>query len=209
MRRLLTCVIMLGLTACQSPNPYKASVSPELSGLVPAVPARIDPGSYPAAPIDYSRYRSWAWSPEGVRASGNYAQSLNIANVQDAISAQLDQRGLRPTSSGTKPDLYVRANVRQEQRVTYDTDYYNGGVGYGGYPYGYDRWGTYGGTGYSQTRPRYYQVQVLSIDLIDAQSRKVIWSGSAEEHGNGDDQGARAKSVREAARRAMEQYPPH
>ncbi|SEP94219.1 MULTISPECIES: DUF4136 domain-containing protein [Pseudomonas] len=210
MRRLFACVVIsLGLTACQSQNPYIASALPELAAPAPAVPARIDPSSYPAAPVDYGHYRSWAWSPEGIRASGDSSQSMDTSTLQEAISAQLDQRGLRPAPTGTRPDLYVSATVRQEQRVVYDTDYYGGGVGYGGgYPYGYDRWGTYGGTGYSQTRPRYYQVQVLSIELIDSQSRKRIWSGSAEERG-GNDQSARAQAIREAARRALEQYPPH
>jgi hypothetical protein len=209
MRRLLACVVItLGLTACQSQNPYTASALPELAAPTPAAPERIDPSSYPAAPLDYSRYRSWAWATEAVRIAGNSSQPMDSSTLQDAISAQLDQRGLRPAPAGTRPDVYVSATIRQEQRVVYDTDYYGGGVGYGGHPYGYDRWGTYGGTGYSQTRPRYYLVEVLGIELVDAQSRKRIWSGSAEERG-GNSQSARAQSIREAARRALEQYPPH
>ena len=59
MRRLFACVaISLGLTACQSQNPYIASALPELAAPAPAVPARIDPGSYPAAPVSYTHLRA-------------------------------------------------------------------------------------------------------------------------------------------------------
>ncbi|TWI54391.1 uncharacterized protein DUF4136 [Pseudomonas duriflava] len=207
-RRLVVGVlVVLGLTACQGKNPYVASALPESA--IPMATERIDPSSYPAPPIDYGRYRYWAWTPEGVTVSSRTPQTMDVGRVRDAISGQLDQRGLRPAQAGNAPDLYVNATVREEQRVQYDTDYYSRG-GYGS-PYGYDRWGghgVYGSTGYSHTQPRYYRVQVLKIDLIDAQQSKVIWSGSAEQTG-GSDQSERARAIREAARRALEQYPPH
>ncbi|KPX07155.1 putative lipoprotein, partial [Pseudomonas syringae pv. coryli] len=51
---------LLGISACQSDNPYVASSLP-----MPPAPAQaaktLDMSAYPAPPRDYGRYRSWGW----------------------------------------------------------------------------------------------------------------------------------------------------
>lgn len=190
-RYLLILPLFAALAACQSQNPYTATALP-----MPPAPARaanpgLDPGSYPAAPLDYGRYRSWAWV-DGTGFGGP---------LQDAVSEALDQRGLRPARANAPADLTVSAHLSSEQRTRQTTDYYGGGY-YGGWG---DPW--YGGASYPVTRTYVVTVSVVRIALFDAHSQQEIWSGSAE-YDNGSSQSDQARALREAARKAMDGYPP-
>ncbi|MBB4865035.1 hypothetical protein HNP46_003911 [Pseudomonas nitritireducens] len=199
-RHLLILPLFAALAACQSQNPYTATSLP-----MPAAPAQaanpgLDPGSYPAPPLDYGRYRSWNWSD-----AGGFGGPL-----QDAVSEALDQRGLRPARTNTPADLRVSAHLSREQRTRQTTDYYGGGYYGGGYGGGgYGRWNDpwYGGASYPVTRTYVVTVSVVRIALFDARSNQQVWSGSAE-YDNGDSQSDQARALREAARKAMDGYPP-
>ncbi|CAM3216151.1 hypothetical protein BZK31_21255 [Pseudomonas floridensis] len=203
--RLALIVLFLATSACQSDNPYVASSLP-----LPPAPSQaaqtLDLSAYPAPPRDYGRYRSWAWL-NGQLPPGT--AWMDSAQVAEAVSNGLDQRGLRPARS-TPADVYVSAATRQETRlrqVREDYDpYYGGGLGYGGYD-GYRR--GYGG-GYA-TVPvvRTYQesVMVVHISLFDARSGQPIWSTSADAR-VGNDQSDRNKALRQAVQQALTAYPP-
>lgn len=195
-RYLLILPLFATLVACQSPNPYSNTSLP-----IPAAPAQaanpgLDPGSYPAPPLDYGQYRSWSWA-NGTGFGGP---------LQDAVSEALDQRGLRPARSNAAADLTVSAQLSSEQRTRQTTDYYNGGY-YGGYSRWNDPW--YGGYGasYPVTRTYIVTVSVVHITLFDARNNQQVWSGSAEYEG-GSNQSDQARALREATRKAMDGYPP-
>lgn len=206
-RRLVLLTLSLGLAACQSPNPYTA-----VSAALPPAPAQaayaIDTSGYPAAPRDYASYRSWAWLNGQLPPGSQWAESAQVA---EAVSNGLDQRGLRPSRNPQAADLQISADTRIETRLRQvRDDYYD--PYYGGAGAGY-----YGGNGYRNgfggyasvpvVRTYQEQVMVVRISMFDARSGQPVWSVSAET-ASGGDQAARATALRQAVQRALSAYPP-
>lgn len=199
-RRIGFVLLCLGLSACQGTNPYVASSNP-----IPPAPAQaantFDRSAYPAPQRDYGRYRSWAWLNGRLPAGSAWADSAQIA---EAVSNGLDQRGLRPLHDQRPVDLWVSADVRLEKRLRQVRDDY----GYGGYG-GYNRYGS--GYGMYNTVPivRTYEVNVLvvRVDLFDASSGQPVWSASAETSSQGG-LSERADALRDAVEKALSAYPP-
>jgi hypothetical protein len=194
-------VICLGLAACQGSNPYVASSNP-LPPAPPQAANTFDRSAYPAPPRDYGRYRSWAWLNGQLPPGSAWADSAQVA---EAVSNALDQRGLRPLHDNRPADLFVSADLHLETRLRQVRDDYGYGGGYGGY----NRYGS--GYGMYNTVPivRTYQEQVVvvRVDLFDAQSGQPVWSASAETSNRGS-QSERADAIREAVEKAMSAYPP-
>ncbi|UVM49807.1 DUF4136 domain-containing protein [Pseudomonas sp. B21-015] len=194
-------VICLGLAACQGSNPYIATSNP-LPPAPPQAASTFDRSAYPAAPRDYGRYRSWAWLNGRLPPGTAWADSAQVA---EAVSNALDQRGLRPLHDNRPADLWVSADLRLETRLRQVQDGSDYGGGYGGY----NRYGS--GYGMYNTVPviRTYQVQVVvvRVDLFDASTGQPVWSASAETSSQGN-QGERADAIREAVEKAMSAYPP-
>ena len=204
MRRLSLCAVCLALTACQSPNPYVASSRP-----LPPAPAQaaqtFDASAYPAPVRDYAKYRNWAWVNGQLPAGTSWADSAQIA---EAVSNALDQRGLRPQRSGGTADLRVGTSLRMETRLqqTRDDVGYGGGYGHGYGPYDrYDRFGGYGS--YPVVRTYQIQVMVVRVDLFDGKSGQPVWSASAETSSQGS-LSDRNEALRNAVQKALTAYPP-
>lgn len=199
MRRLGLILLSLGLGACSSSNPYVASSAP-----MPPAPAQaastFDASAYPAPVRDYGAYRSWGWLNGQLPAGTAWADSAQIA---EAVSGALDQRGLRPLHDNRAPDLLVSADVRLEKRLRQVQDDY--GYGYGGY----NRYGNGYGMYNSVPVVRTYEVTVAvaRISLFDARTRQAVWSTSAETTSQGS-LSERADSLRKAMQKAMAAYPP-
>ncbi|KAF1051736.1 MAG: hypothetical protein GAK43_02265 [Stenotrophomonas maltophilia] len=198
--RVLILPLLAALAACQSPNPYTSQSLP-----VPPAPAQaaasggFDPSSYPSAPLDYGRYRSWGWAGVGGSPAA-YGTPL-----EEAVSQQLDQQGLRPARPGVAPDLRVSARLNSEQRTRQVTDYYDAGY-YGGDPWRRPGYGY--GASVPVTRTYVVQVNVVRVDLFDARSNQSVFSGAAE-YEPGGNASAQAQGLREALRKALAGYPPH
>ena len=190
----------LGLAACQGSNPYVATSNP-LPPAPPQAAKTFDRSAYPAAPRDYGRYRSWAWLDGHLPPGTAWADSAQIA---EAVSNALDQRGLRPLHDNRPADLFVSADLRLETRLRQvQDDYYGGGYGgYNGYGPGYGGYATV-----PIIRTYQEQVVVVQVDMYDAKSGQPIWSSSAET-GNRGSESERADAIREAVEKAMSAYPP-
>jgi hypothetical protein len=188
----------LGLAACQGSNPYVATSNP-LPPAPPQAAKTFDRSAYPAPPRDYGRYRSWAWLDGHLPAGTAWADSAQVA---EAVSNALDQRGLRPLHDNRPADLFVSADLRLETRLRQVQDDYGYYGGYGGYGPGY---GMYGSVPVVRTYSE--QVVVVQVDMFDAKSGQPIWSSSAET-GNRGSESERADAIREAVEKAMSAYPP-
>src|SRR5690606_10581235 len=106
MKRCVGLILLsLGLGACSSNNPYVAASNP-----MPPAPAQaattFDRSAYPAPVRDYGAYRNWAWRNGQLPAGTAWADSAQVA---EAVSGALDQRGLRPLHDNRLPDLLVSA----------------------------------------------------------------------------------------------------
>ena len=197
--RILLISTSLMLAACSSPNPY----SPQSTPLPPAPAAAaqtFDRSAYPAAPRDYGRYRSWAWQDGQLPAGAGWADPAQIAEL---LANSLDQHGLRPAQGGAKADLLVSSQIRTERRQveTYD----DRGAYYGHSPYG----NTYGVAGSVPLRRTYEEhYLIVQVRLSEAASGVEVWSNSAENRSNDDDQAARNKVLRQTIQDALSNYPP-
>lgn len=184
LRRLAVLSLAAGLSACQSPQ----------------VNHDFD------ATRDFAAYRSWAWKEPAVQYRPDdprLRSDLTEQRIRQAVSSQLDQRGLRPAAAGTRADMTVQAYLiidnRQQQITT------NYGAGWGGY------WGPYwGGPAMNETRSVDYKVSTLQLDLLDARDGKLIWRGSTEQVVN--DQAVsptdRTLAVQNAVIKILSAYPP-
>ena len=197
--RILLISTSLSLAACSSPNPY----SPQSTPLPPAPAAAaqtFDRSAYPAAPRDYGRYRSWAWQNGQLPAGAGWADPAQIAEL---LANSLDQHGLRPAQGGARADLLVSSQIRTERRQveTYD----DRGAYYGHSPYG----NTYGVAGSLPLRRTYEEhYLIVQVRLSEAASGVEVWSNSAENRSNDDDQAARNKVLRQTIQDALSHYPP-
>ena len=197
--RILLISTSLSLAACSSPNPY----SPQSTPLPPAPAAAaqtFDRSAYPAAPRDYGRYRSWGWQNGQLPAGAGWADPAQIAEL---LANSLDQHGLRPAQGGAKADLLVSSQIRTERRQveTYD----DRGAYYGHSPYG----NTYGVAGSVPLRRTYEEhYLIVQVRLSEAASGVEVWSNSAENRSNDDDQAARNKVLRQTIQDALSNYPP-
>ncbi len=194
--RLAICLLALAVAACQSHNPYTAESVP-----LPAAPSAPEPGevrgAYPAAPLDFSRYRSWSW--RGLPAGTG---SLAPEELQEIVADALEQRGLRPAADATPAALQVSAAARTETRERQVYDDYGSYYGHGRYGHDYGLWG-------SRPLVRTYRedVVVVRIELFDGASGNVVWSNQAEARSAGS-RAERKDAVRTAVQRALDDYPP-
>jgi hypothetical protein len=197
--RLVALIGCLALGACQAPNPYVASSLP-----LPPAPAAaalpLDTSAYPAAPRDYARYRSWAWVNDQLPGGTPWAAPEAIA---EAVSAGLDQRGLRPARTGPA-DLRVAVELRQERRLQQVQDNYDSYYGSGYRPYG--PYGHYGGP--PMVRTYEVQVMVVRVHLFDGTTGQEVWSAAADALPQGS-QGQRTDALRVAVSRALASFPPN
>jgi len=97
---------------------------------------------------------------------------LNQDRIINAIKNEMKKKGYQETSSS--PDLMVNvvAILKDRVDVSSTTNYY----GYGGYyrPYSYYGGGMGGTTNYTT---RHYKDGSLIIDLVDANTKKLVWQG--------------------------------
>ncbi|HYQ02265.1 MAG TPA: DUF4136 domain-containing protein [Polyangiaceae bacterium] len=95
--------------------------------------------------------------------------SLLSTRLKNATRAQLERNGY--TYSETEPELlvnfYLKVVNKQELRST---------GGYYGYRHGY--YGTW--TGYPYVETINYKEGTLSVDLVDAKRKQLVWQGVAE-----------------------------
>ncbi|WP_150306166.1 DUF4136 domain-containing protein [Pseudomonas saliphila] len=154
---------------------------------------------------DFTLYRDWSWSEPAVSYrpadDPRITSDLTTQRIQDAVSAQLDARGLRPSNDGD-PDVLVKVYMIVEQRHDNVTTHYGGAH--------YWRWGMMGPM-MSESRTVTYDVATMQIDMTDASDGKLVWRGSTSEVLNSRQRSPtdRTQSTHEMARQVLEGYPPY
>lgn len=175
LRYLLSSAATVLLVGCQSGNPYQAESLP-LPPAPAAAATHFDSSAYPAK-THRKTYNYWCWHDQ-------YAIPAPLASTQDdaqrILAEQLEQHGLRPSSSANQCQLKVQLTSSQQQyeRRVYD-DFPSANYGFGyrhGDPF-YDRH-RYSGIGVnipigSRSYTEYYQQ--LSLTFTDAQTQQPIW----------------------------------
>lgn len=155
---------------------------------------------------DFASYRSWAWKEPALqyRPDDPRIQSdLTEQRIRQAISGQLDQRGLRPAQGSNHADLSVQAYLIVENRQQQVT------TNYGGAWNGY--WGGYwGGPAYNETRSVDYTVATIQVDLFDGHDGKLVWRGSAEQVMSNypPSPAERNSAIQQTVAKVLANYPP-
>lgn len=150
---LATIAAVAGLSACASG---------------PEVRADADPSA------NLRSYKTFGFY-ERVSTDKNAYTTLVSTRLKDATRRELEKRGYQ--YSQANPQLLANFNVNIENRQDVQS---TPGMGVGGY-YGY-RAGMYGvWGGYPQDiETVHYQEGTLSIDLVDAAKKQLVWQGTAQ-----------------------------
>lgn len=184
-RRILLVAALLGLAACQS--------------------LQLDSDYDPHR--DFAALQTWTWQEPAVQyrpQDPRLTSDLTEQRLRQAITDQLERRGLRQTAPGAPADIRVQSFLivdnRQQQMATY---------------YGSDlmadRWGgRWASPGYTEVRTLDYQVGTLQIDFLDRDG-KLIWRGSGAQmlprHPGAPAE--RAAAIQDTVAKILAQYPPH
>ncbi|MCY1398316.1 hypothetical protein D9M71_133450 [compost metagenome] len=156
---------------------------------------------------DFAAYRSWTWKEPALQYRPDdprIMSDLTDQRVRQAVSDQLDQRGLRPAPASNKGDLNIQTYLIVEDRQQLIT------TNYGGAWNGY--WGNYwGGPMYNETRSVDYKVATIQVDMFDAHDGRLVWRGSAEQvmRNYPPTPNERATAIQETVAKALSNYPPH
>ena len=106
--------------------------------------------------VNFSKFRTFMWIREPVTDEPFAAE-----RIRKAVNLQLTARGLRQVREGA--DLAIGANLATEEKRTWET-YYSGS--------GWD-WGP----GWTTTVEKTYDVGTLTVDVFDANTKKIVWQG--------------------------------
>jgi Domain of unknown function (DUF4136) len=161
-----------------------------------ACAARMTVSSHVERGLDLSRYRTFDWGPADALPTGDPRLDRNPFfkdHVQGAVEKGLFARGLRLPPTGS-PDLLIHYHAHISQRL--DVNHV-------------DR--VYGYCSQSVCPPDIvrYEAGTLVLDIVDAQTNRVIWRGWAQNSvGNMlENRDVMAKTIDQAVERMLLRLP--
>lgn len=152
----------------------------------------------------FAQYKTYEWVPSEATNHPFYRQY-----VGEYVNYALTQKkGLQQVSASQNPDLYVTYHFTTRDVMDWDTYGYGFGPGWGGWGWGgWGGWG-WGGMSYYQTRAAPRVMGFLTIDLIDAHTRKIVWRGEAIQDDVTKSGNAEEKQIAHSVYKMIDRYPP-
>jgi hypothetical protein len=146
----------------------------------------------------FSRYHSYAWVSQAQEATGDRRldSSLVDARIRKAIEKELRQKGYLPSSQASSDFLVAYHAGMKDVLKGASTQRYIGDRAQGTF------------TTISDIQP--YQEGALTIDILDGESRQLIWQASAKadlDQSLGPEQ--RDARVNNIVRVMLSHFPPH
>jgi hypothetical protein len=155
-------------------------------------------------------YKTYAWKDSKNQGGQFYRQW-----VEQDVDAELAKKGLQKVAAGQTPDIYLYYHtVTQEVMDSTTTD---DGFGWGGGGWGY--WGGWGGWGegglgiggstniaHTEAEPRF--MGILSVDIVDAKKKQLVWRGQATTDAISNSQKGDEKQVLKSVDKMFKQFPP-
>ena len=153
----------------------------------------------------FSDYKTYTW-----QFSPNENNSFYKQWVAQYVDGSLQKAGLQKVAASQNPALIVTYHFMTQELMdaTTTTD----GFGFGGGPWGY--WGGWGGWGddigpeISNTQERPRTMGILSVDLADANTKRLVWRGQATEDSVSSSQKGDEKQVRKSIDKMFDHFPP-
>jgi len=146
---------------------------------------------------NFGRYRTFAWL-RPAQAPGLWPQ-----RIATGVTAELKVKGL--TYNPNHPDLMVSA-VGTSKTMRNVNTFYSGTGGWGwygpGYGYGYGP-----GPATATTTVTEYQQGTLVVDLLDANTKELVWRGIATDTASGNPE-KNQKKLNKALQKMFKKYPP-
>jgi len=154
---------------------------------------------------DFTALKTYAW----VTVPSNPAASVQAAlqrndlldkRIKESANNQLTAKGY--TQNADSPDFLVLYHTGTEDKINV-TDW---GYGYGPYGYGYGGYGGWYGGGVDVQQ---YKEGTLILDIIDAQTKQLVWRGFATAALNPDaPMEKREKKLNEVITQILSKFPP-
>src|SRR5271165_4890549 len=150
--------------------------------------------------IDFSKFKTYSWSPIGA-----VAHPMLAADVVGAIEDQMKAKGLQLVPSN--PDLVIKVygSIDQESTAYSNDPLY---MGTGGIPpfdpslSGPALVGTWGNTTVTIHKGE------LVVDLIDFAAKKLVWRGMAQDNLAANNKNKLLNQVNNAVTKMFKDYPP-
>lgn len=114
---------------------------------------------------NFGQYKTYSWQNVNTR------DPLMVDRIKSVVNAALATKGWTEAPSGGDVALVAIETTQDQQAL--DTFYDGFGGGW--------RWRGFGGLGEATTTVETYKVGTLVVDIFDANSRKLIWRGSASD----------------------------
>lgn len=147
----------------------------------------------------FAQYKTYEWVPSEATNHPFYRQYVG-EYVNYALTKK---KGLQQVTAAQNPDLYVTYHFTTRDVMDWNTYGYGFGPGWGGWG-----WGGWGGMSYYQTRSTPRVIGFLTIDLIDAHTRKIVWRGEAMQDDVTKSGNAEEKQIAHSVYKMIDRYPP-
>lgn len=145
--------------------------------------------------VDFSQYKTYAYHKAGVDKVE--ISDLDKKRILRSIDEVLAAKGF--TKSET-PDLLINFFTKEREQV--DVNQFNMGWGYG-WGWGWNPWMMWG----NNTTINRYTEGTLTIDIIDAKKKELVWQGIGEGVLT-KDVDKKDEKIKEFVSKILEQYPP-
>ncbi len=156
----------------------------------------------------FSDYRTYAWKDSKKQGARFYRQW-----VEKDVDAELAKKGLQRVAADKSPDVYLYYHIVTQEVVDSMTTDDGFGWGGGGWAYsgGWGGWGDgmdMGGMDTSETEAEPRVMGILSLDVIDAKKKTLVWRGQATTDAISDTQKGDEKQVLKSVEKMLKQFPP-
>lgn len=152
----------------------------------------------------YSDYTSFTWIPSKDTNHPFYRQY-----VGQYVKAALIQKGLKEVAASQSPAILVTYHFLTQEMMDTETSGFGDGGGWGGWGMGMGGMGM-GGMGMenSTTSEVPVTIGILTVDLVDAKSKKLVWRGQATTDNVIKNSKGEQKEVAKAIHKMFDHYPP-
>ena len=148
----------------------------------------------------FSDYKTVAWVPSPHDNHPFYRQY-----VGEYVRAALTKKGMKVVSMAQSPDLIATYHFLTQESVETDTTYEGmGGGGWGGWGMGMGM----GGMGMANTTQDPITIGILTVDLIDAKTKHLVWRGQATQDNVLKPGKNEEKEVAKSVYKMLDHFPP-